>query len=494
MTGLLRELEAANLIHAAREPEPTFLFKHMLVQETGYQSLLNRDRRELHLSVGAAIEAIYADHLDEYIPACALHYWAGEHWAKAAYYARLAGERALRVYALREAKGYFAQARQALERMPDAAAGEVCDAILGWTQAAFGFEPFPSLLEQLARAETLARQMQDKRRLALVLHTTGKVHVASGHALRAGPPLVECFALVDELGDESLALMPTYYMGMATQSTAPRDSLAWFDRAAELGRKYGDVDIQAYAISAKAMVLARLGEAEGARASLEQAFRLVPDIQSPMCDSDVHLFSAMAYLDLGDVPHALEYAKLGVAKALSADNMECACFGFACLGFGHMRAEHIEEATQAFEEAIRRSRYSGAEESEIMGEAGLGMAHLYAGRAEGLQEVEAALAHAQRMGDPQIVAMLEQMLGETYLKQGDAERALACLRHSLGYLRQHMVRPELARTLELIAEALERLQESDRAHEIREERSALLGGAPLSSSPASTGVHSPRAA
>lgn len=476
LDAVLRDLESANLIHhTALESEAVFMFKHVLVQETGYQSLLNRERRELHRLVAAAFEQVYADHLDEHVPALALHYWAGEDWANAAYYARRAGERALRVYALREAKGYFERARQSLERVPDAAGEDLCDAILGWTEAAFGFEPFPKLLEQLRRAESLARQHGDKRHLALILHEIGKVYIASGHARTALTPLVECFALVTELGEEQLALFPTYYMGHATIDTAPREAIEWFARAVALGKKYGDVDIQAYAWSAKAMVQASLGDDEGVRQSLLETLQLVPRIHSPMCDSDVHLFASMAYLGLDDVPNAVEYAKRGVEKANSADNMECACYGYACLGFGEMRAEKTQEAISAFEEAIRRSKISGAEQSELLGEAGLGMARFFAGDPESVPQLEKALAHAQRAGEQGISAMLCQTLGEAYLRLGDIERALASLNAAVGYYRRHMLRPDLSRTLELLAQAFDRLNEYDKATDLRVERAAVLG-------------------
>src|SRR3990172_3000099 len=154
---LIVELEAAHLIRALSEPEPTFIFNHVLVQESAYQSLLLKGRREYHRLIAAAFEQEYADRLDEYSPTLAFHYWRGEDWRKAADYARRAGARAMRVYGLREAIGDYAQALQALDRIPDGAGEDICDVILGWPEAAFGFEPFPKLLEQLERAEHIAR-------------------------------------------------------------------------------------------------------------------------------------------------------------------------------------------------------------------------------------------------------------------------------------------------------------------------------------------------
>lgn len=474
VNSALLTLQDARLVHPSIDEESTFLFKHVLVQETAYQSVLVKRRRELHQLVAAAFEHEFATRVDDYVPTLAYHYWHAEDWQRAAQYARRAGERAFRLFALREAIGYFARALDSLDRLPDPDPGETCDVILGWTEAAFGFEPLPKILLQLARAEQLARQLGDKRRLAIALHMIGKVKVAAGHPTQAGAALAECYELATELGDEQLAALPTFSMGMAAIDTDPRQSLSYFDKAVELARKIRDVDIEAYALSAKAMALSRLGEAMDCRDSIEQALRVVDRVKSPMTDSDVHLYSAWAYLDLGYADLGLDQAKLGVQKAISADNLECACFGFACLGFCYLRSEEMNEAAKAFEEAVRRSRISGAEEAQVMGESGLGMVHFFSGQPGGMEEITTALEHARNTGKEFPTALLSQTLGEIWLDRGEIERALAFLNGAEGYYRRNSMRPYLARTLELIAKARERQGDTEKAVQARREAAEWL--------------------
>jgi tetratricopeptide (TPR) repeat protein len=475
LEDVLQELQAAHLIHAGVDSEPTFLFNHVLMQETAYHVLLLKGRRELHLLVAAAFEQEYADRLEDYVPTLAYHYWLAEDWSSAAEYARQAGERALRVYALREAIRYYAQALEALDRMPLAPGQAICDVILGWSQAAFGFEPYPRLLEQLERAEGIARQLGDKRRLAMTLLTTGKVHVAAGHGGRAEAPLAECFALATELGDDQLAVIPTFGMGMVALDSDPRRSLAFFHRAAELARQYNDIDIEANALSMQALVEGRLGETSACRRSLEQALRTIGQGTSPVTDADVYLGAAWAWLELGEVRQALDCAKQSVGKAISTDNMECACLGFACLGFGHLRVEQMKEAVEAFEEAIRRSKISGAEEAQVLGESGLGMVRFYSGHPEGIQDLENTLTHARTIGREYASALLAQTLGEIYLQGGDLLKAETRLKEALDYYRRHRMRLYLARTLELVANVFEQKGERDKANEARTERAELMG-------------------
>jgi tetratricopeptide (TPR) repeat protein len=469
----LQELVDAHLIHPISDAEPSFLFNHVLMQDAAYQSLLLRDRRYLHLRVAAAFEQAYASDLDAHAPALAYHYGRGEDWHKTARFARRAGERAFQVYALREAIGYYAQALQALRRLPDASGEDICDVIVGWSQAAFGFEPFPKLLEELKRAEEWARRLQDKRRLATVLLMIGKVHVASGHPSHAAPALVECFALATEMGDDQLAVLPTFSMGMVTFDSEPRRAIIYFDKAAELARQYRDVDTEAYALAMKALVEARLGEVNTCEQNLAQALRQVDRI-SPVTSADVHMAAAWAQLDLGKDREALENARQCVQQAISTDAMECACLGYACLGFGHLRAQQMTEAISAFEEAIRRSKISGAEDAQILGESGLSMARFFSGSADGTQELERALGHARGVSQQFAAALLEQTLGEIHLQRGDAAQAIAHLGEALEYYRKHRMRFYLARTLTPLADALERRGESDRAKELRVEREVLL--------------------
>lgn len=473
----LNELESAHLIRSLVEPEQTFLFNHILVQETAYRSMLVKGRREYHRLIAAAIQREYAESPDDRCPMLAYHYWQAEDWPQAAEYGRRAGERALRVYGLQEALGFYRQALDALDRIPNPSGADICDTILGWAEAAFGFEPYPKQLEQLARAEKIARELGDQRRLALVLHTTGKVHIAAGYAFRASKALLECFTLATQLGDEKLTVIPTFYMGMATFDEDPRRAVTWFEQAVALARKYHEVDLEAYALSAKAMVEARLGQVDASQTDLAQASALVPEIKSPMCDSDVHLFSAFAWLDLENVERGLTYAKLGVEKAVSAANVQCACSAFACLGLAHLQAEQLADAAPAFQEAIRRSKISGAEEFEIMGQMGLGMIQFFSGEPSGIQELENALKHARKIGEQHLTAVLSQTLGEVYLAQGQVDQAIAALDVALAYYRRHQLRPYLTRALDLQANALERQGRADAANAVRAERAAIFSSA-----------------
>jgi predicted ATPase len=67
LEGLLRELKALEIIYEhGLIPEPSYIFKHAVIQDVAYNSLLLQRRKELHRAVGAAIEELYRDRLAEH--------------------------------------------------------------------------------------------------------------------------------------------------------------------------------------------------------------------------------------------------------------------------------------------------------------------------------------------------------------------------------------------------------------------------------------------
>ncbi len=107
----LWELEERALIYEGRvTPEPEYSFQHQLTQQTVYQNLLRRHRQAFHRQVAQAIEALYADGLDEFYEQLAYHYDRAGERAKAIEYLVKAGQKAAGRFANHEAIAHFDRA------------------------------------------------------------------------------------------------------------------------------------------------------------------------------------------------------------------------------------------------------------------------------------------------------------------------------------------------------------------------------------------------
>ncbi len=100
----LNDLEVAGLIRlATTQPEIEYLFRHALLQDAAYETLLHAERRRLHRAVGQALERLSPARLDEMAGVLARHFAEAGDNAQAAEYSLRAARRAVASYAYGEA-------------------------------------------------------------------------------------------------------------------------------------------------------------------------------------------------------------------------------------------------------------------------------------------------------------------------------------------------------------------------------------------------------
>ena len=104
LTSHLTTLEASGLIHLAQtEPEIEYLFRHALVQEAAYETLVKTERKRLHRAAGEALEWLYPERADELAAILAHHFAAAGDDEKGVAYSRRAARKAVAMYAYDEA-------------------------------------------------------------------------------------------------------------------------------------------------------------------------------------------------------------------------------------------------------------------------------------------------------------------------------------------------------------------------------------------------------
>jgi class 3 adenylate cyclase len=111
-----------------------YAFKHALVRDALYQSLLTGPRAALHLKIAEEIERRSGGRLAEVVDALAYHYSQTNCAEKAFAYLAMAGARSLGVYSFAEADAYFAAAVPLMDKDPYCADDEqVADLLANYT-------------------------------------------------------------------------------------------------------------------------------------------------------------------------------------------------------------------------------------------------------------------------------------------------------------------------------------------------------------------------
>jgi len=217
----LGTLEASGLITVASvKPELEYLFRHALVQDAAYSSLLKQDRRSLHKLAAQTLLELYPERRRELAGVIAMHFEQAGDMGAATEHLIVAGEHALERFAQREAVSFFARANELLPADEGAANLRMRTAI-GTARAGWTFTGLSGALEQLEHNPELlgigARRVWDGARAlelgALVDQQRGVTTVVEDHVrpvvpprpaehlLGAPPVLLECLALPGEHGD-----------------------------------------------------------------------------------------------------------------------------------------------------------------------------------------------------------------------------------------------------------------------------------------------------
>ncbi len=206
LRAALDQLVAAGLVFCrGTPPHATFLFKHALVQDAAYSTLLRGKRQELHAQVVRVLEEQLPE-AAEAQPELLAHHCARAGLLERAidYYAR-AGQRAVARSAMAEAVAQLAKGLELLASLPDDALHQRQELELQVARgraliAAQGY-PAPAVGETYARARALCEQLGRPPQIVPVLYGQYVHHLLRGPLRLARDFAAEMLQLGEEGGD-----------------------------------------------------------------------------------------------------------------------------------------------------------------------------------------------------------------------------------------------------------------------------------------------------
>jgi tetratricopeptide (TPR) repeat protein len=114
--ALARLIEAELVIPRGTPPNATYSFKHALVQDTAYSTMLRARRQQLHGAIAAVLEKRFPDSAAEML---AQQFEGAGRAEQAVRYWQEAGNRDLRRFAMKESLAHFSNALRLLTSMPE---------------------------------------------------------------------------------------------------------------------------------------------------------------------------------------------------------------------------------------------------------------------------------------------------------------------------------------------------------------------------------------
>jgi len=116
----LKQLVESELVYRSGSPfQARYFFKHALIQDTAYQSLLKSKRQQLHQEIAQVLEARFPETKDTQPELLAHHYTEASLITQAVPYWQQAGQRAIQRSANMEAIGHLTKGLELIKAFPD---------------------------------------------------------------------------------------------------------------------------------------------------------------------------------------------------------------------------------------------------------------------------------------------------------------------------------------------------------------------------------------
>src|SRR5262245_45480529 len=207
--ALSRLVEAELVYQRGLPPEATYSFKHALIQDAAYQSLLESQRRELHERIADVLAAEYPERAAAEPELLARHAEAAGRIPEAIAGYERAGEQARERSAYEEAIRHLRQAIALLATQPETRERDAREAALqltlGHSLLARGYA-HADVGAAYERARVLYEAVGDAHGLGHALHFIAVFHAFSGQVERASVLLTRVLEIAEKTSDGDLAL------------------------------------------------------------------------------------------------------------------------------------------------------------------------------------------------------------------------------------------------------------------------------------------------
>ena len=355
---------------------PQYIFNHALTHEVAYESLLKKQRRNLHTQVGDALESLYADSLEEKVEILAHHFQQAQEWGKAWRYQVAAGRKAKAHFANQEALEFLQAAIDASTHLPQMEPLGLVDVHILRADVLSGINQYEEAQAELNLSTELATKIsptesrelslaQIDHKRSLVLRNLGEYSQAI-EVIKVG---------LDHLPKDHPSEEGALKIAMASALTRMGelvDAQKWCHggmNALELG---GDLAEMAHAYSLLGTIQRNLGDIEASLLSRQKSLDISEELDNIPLQMEAHNNLAATYYNMGKWDEAAKHYDTSRKLSEHIGNKNTAARAEINLGEVYLLRGDWEEAEEAFRHALESWERTGYTLGQAYGSSNIG--------------------------------------------------------------------------------------------------------------------------
>jgi predicted ATPase len=371
--ALARLVDAKLLYQRGIPPQVTYLFKHALIQEAAYQSLLKRTRQQVHQQIAQMLETRFPAIVETQPELVAQHYTAAGCTEQAVVYWERAGQQASDRSAHLEAVSHLTTGIELLKSLPETPAWTqhaltLYIALGAALQTAKGYAA-PEVEHAYTRAYALCQQVGETPELVPVLFGLFRFYLVRSQLHTAQELGETLLRLAHQSHDPALAVIAHYALGaswfwlgaLPAARQHLEEAIARYtpdQRRAPAFRIGNDpgVACRAYA----ALTLWVLGYPAQALARLHEALTLAHELSHPYSLAWARCVAAIVSQLRRDVLAVHEQAEACIALSTAQGFPQWAAYGTSCRGWALAMQGQGEAGLAQVRQGVAAVRTTGA--------------------------------------------------------------------------------------------------------------------------------------
>jgi predicted ATPase len=371
--ALARLMEAELLYQRGLPPQATYRFKHALIQDAAYQSLLKNTRQQYHQRIAQVLEAHFPETVETQPELLAHHYTEAGLAEHAIPYWQRAGEHASDRSAHLEAVSHFTTGIELLKTLPETSEHTqqalTLHIALGAALIITKGHAAPEVEHTYTQAQALCQQVGETPQLAQVLYGLWRFYVVRPQLHMARELGEMLLRLAQRTDDPALAVAAYYAFGStwlwlgalpaARQHLEDGSARDTPDQRRLMVFRIGQDPGVACRICS-AMTLWLLGYPDQALARLHEALTLAHALVHPFSLAYARCLAAFVYQFRRDVPAVHEHAEAAVALATEQGFPFWAAYGRSLRGWALALQGQGEAGLAQLRQGIAAQRATGA--------------------------------------------------------------------------------------------------------------------------------------
>jgi predicted ATPase len=477
-----RLVEAEIVYQRGVPPHSTYLFKHALIQDAAYQSLLKSTRQQYHQRIAQVLEAQFPEATEGQPELLAHHYTEAGLIAQAVRYWQRAGENAIQRSAHAEAIAHLRQGLALLQTLPETPERLQCEVnmliALGASLLTTKGYAAPEVEQTYLRAQQLCGHLDDPHQRFPMLRGLGIYYLVRAELRTAHALGEQLLTLAQQVQDTAMfmaahrALGTTlFYLGETTLAlTHWAQGIALYDpqpRRATAFRYGADAGVACHSYAA--WTLWHLGYPAQALARNDEAVTLAQQSAHPFSLGLALSGAAIFHQFRREVRAAQERAAAALSVAQEQGFLLWSVMGSMLRGWALAQQGKVQEGIEQMHQGLTTYHATGGKVTRSYFLALLAEAHGTLGDPEaGLTVLTEALSLADKTGVRWCESECYRLKGVLLLQQSSDNQAEAetCFQHALDIARSQQAKSFELRTATSLARLWHQQGKRQEAHDL----------------------------